>query len=179
MSTLLLNLVIGLKTLAIFKVRAILAITGVILGTLSVVLVNNVTGSLKEKTARELASLGKDILVVRSDFTQSIRTSAILSGTATLTLEDARAIQDTSPFVNEAIPYGNIPFPVRYGKTTVAGTVVAGTKRAFFDLRGYTISTGRFFSEEEDNSLERIAVIGSKVAQSLFPDEAPLGKFIL
>ncbi|HLC16330.1 MAG TPA: ABC transporter permease [Thermodesulfovibrionia bacterium] len=179
MSTLLLNLVIGLKTLAIFKVRAILAITGVILGTLSVVLVNNVTGSLKEKTARELASLGKDILVVRSDFTQSIRTSAILSGTATLTLEDARAIQDTSPFVNEAIPYGNIPFPVRYEKTTVAGTVVAGTKRAFFDLRGYTISTGRFFSEEEDNSLERIAVIGSKVAQSLFPDEAPLGKFIL
>jgi putative ABC transport system permease protein len=178
MKTLFLNLAIGLKTLAIFKVRAILAITGVILGTLSVVLVNNITGSLKEKTAIELASLGKDILIVRSDFTQSIRTSAILSGTTTLTLEDSRAIQNTSPFVKAAIPYGNIPFPVRYGKATVAGTLVAGTRRAFFELRGYSVNSGRFFSEEEDDSLKRVAVVGSKVAESLFPNEVPLGKFI-
>ena len=69
MRAIFLNLGIGLKTLAVFKVRAILAITGMILGTLSVVLVNNITGSLKKKTAQELASLGKNIMVIRSDFT--------------------------------------------------------------------------------------------------------------
>ena len=178
MRAIFLNLGIGLKTLAVFKVRAILAITGMILGTLSVVLVNNITGSLKKKTAQELASLGKNIMVIRSDFTPSIRTSSLLSGSATLTLEDARVIKNASPYIKTAIPYCNIPFQVRYGKTTVVGAVVVGTKRAFFELRGYSLSSGRFFSEEEDDGLQRVAVIGSKVAESLFPEESPIGKYI-
>lgn len=173
-----LNLGIGLKTLAILKVRAILAITGVILGTLSVVLVNNITGSLKKKTAQELASLGKDILVIRSDFTHSIRTSSLLSGSATLTLKDARKIKNSSPYIKTAIPYGNMSLQVRHENITVADSIVAGTNRVFFDLRGYTLSSGRFFSEDENNSLKRVTVIGSKVAESLFPNESPIGKFI-
>jgi len=62
-----------------------------------------------------------------------------------------------------------------YDKKTVMIYGVSGT---FLDIDTGKIDRGRFFTEEEDASLARVAVLGSNVAQDLYGDQNPVGQTI-
>jgi putative ABC transport system permease protein len=89
-----LNLHIALRSLANFKLRTALAILGVFLGTFSLIIVSNLSDSLRKKTEKEAASLGKNLLIVRSGVVRRFGAQTrLLSEATTLTTRDAKAIK--------------------------------------------------------------------------------------
>ena len=61
-----LNLTIAKRSLYNFKLRSALALLGVFLGTFSLIVVSNLSGSFAQKTMLEINSLGENLLIVRN-----------------------------------------------------------------------------------------------------------------
>jgi putative ABC transport system permease protein len=175
-----LNLRIALRSLANFKLRTTLAVLGVFLGTFSLIVVLNLSGALEKKTEQESESLGKNLLIVRSGVVRRFgpRTH-LLTEAATLTVRDAQAIIQGSEFITAVSPSGNSSFPVRYRGVGLTSIFVAGVTPNYTDVRNFNVSEGSFITDTENNNMEKVAVLGSEVAEKLFGNENPLGRYIL
>ena len=58
-------------------------------------------------------------------------------------------------------------------------TLVICTGYDFFDILGLPVGSGNFFTKEDYNKGEKVAVIGSQIAHQLFPNKNPLGQNII
>jgi putative ABC transport system permease protein len=175
-----LNLHIALRSLANFKLRTALAILGVFLGTFSLIIVSNLSDSLRKKTEKEAASLGKNLLIVRSGVVRRFGAQArLLSEATTLTTRDAKAIIESSPFVSDVSSSSNKSFPVRYGDVTLTSVLVMGVTPNYTDVRDFRVKEGRFVNNNDNKNLNRVAVIGKEVADKLFGVRNPIGEYIL
>jgi len=175
-----LNLRIAVKSLYSFKLRTSLAVLGVFLGTFSLIVVSNLTGSLAKKAEMEIERLGKNLLVVASGTVRTFGGQARLFGqAATLTLEDAAAIAATSPFITQLSPFSSKTFPIRYEKVVLKGILVAGVAANYPAIRNFGVSEGSFFSDNDNRNAARVAVLGKEVADKLFGGQNPLGRHIL
>ena len=180
MKRILLNLKIAVRSLLNFKLRTALAILGVFLGTFSLIVVSNLSDSLMIKTEKEAESFGKNLLIVRSGVVRKMGTSTrLLSEATTLTIEDAQAVVQGSRFISDVSASGNKLFPVRYENTVLKSILVVGVPVNYPAIRNFPVGEGRFISAEDDRTLNKVAVIGTKVAERLFGKEDPIGKHIL
>jgi putative ABC transport system permease protein len=175
-----LNLKIAVRSLMNFKLRTTLAVLGVFLGTFSLIVVSNLSDSLTTKTRIESEKLGKNLLIVRSGVVRRFGTSTrLLSEATTLRPEDAGAILAGSSFVNDVSASGNKNFPVRYENTALKSILVMGIMPNYSEIRNFRAKNGRFISVQDNATLAKVAVIGTKVAEKLFGRQDPLGKHIL
>jgi putative ABC transport system permease protein len=55
-------------------------------------------------------------------------------------------------------------------------TKVVGTTSAFPAVRNFAVRAGRFFDDEDERASRRVAVLGARVAQTLFDGADPVGK---
>lgn len=180
MNRILLNLKIAFRSLLNFKLRSILAVLGVFLGTFSLIVVSNLSDSLLKKTEQEAESLGKNLLIVRSGIVRKFGTrTRLLSEATTLKIEDAESLKYSSTFIKDVSPSGNKTFPVRYGNTVLKSVLVVGVLPNYPEIRNFYVNEGRFISKDDNKILNKVAVLGSKVSQKLFGKENPIGKHIL
>lgn len=172
-----LNLKIAVGSLCKFRLRTSLAVLGVFLGTFSLVVVSNISKSLALKTEREVETLGKNLLIVRSGITRQFGPGTrLLSEATNLTPDDAEAIRTHINHVSESSPSGHKVFPLRYRETVLTAVPVVGVMPEYPSVRNFKVGEGRFVTHDDNKTLERKAVIGSAVAQKLFGRENPMGK---
>jgi putative ABC transport system permease protein len=180
MKRIFLNLKIAVRSLLNFKLRTSLAILGVFLGTFSLIVVSNLSDSLMIKTEKEAENFGKNLLIVRSGVVRKMGTSTrLMSEATTLTIEDAQAVVLGSRFISDVSASGNKLFPVRYENTVLKSILVVGVPPNYPAIRNFPVAEGRFISPEDDRTLNKVAVIGTKVAERLFGKEDPIGKHVL
>jgi putative ABC transport system permease protein len=91
-----------------------------------------------------------------------------MSGTQqNLTLEDAAAILQEVPGIQEIAPVVNGNAQVKYLNKN-SRTSVTGTTRSYFTARNFEVEKGRAFTEVEAEQLAHVAVIGPTTAENLF-----------
>ena len=61
---------------------------------------------------------------------------------------------------------------------TVRGAEIVGATERYFDIKNMTIAQGRPFSAQEVRSGVPVVVVGSEVAQKLYPARDPIGKTV-
>ncbi|OHE18538.1 MAG: hypothetical protein A2X96_00210 [Syntrophobacterales bacterium GWC2_56_13] len=176
----LLNLKIALGSLGNFKLRTALAVLGVFFGTLSLVVVGNLSDSLALKTEQEIANLGNNLIIVVSGQIHRYGPNTPLISRATnLTLGDAEAIAISLPAAARVSPSGFKAFPVRRGNTVLKAIAVNGVTPDFSEVRNFEIAEGSPITEEDDRLQRKVALIGRTTAEKLFGEENPVGKTIL
>ncbi|MBF0555819.1 MAG: ABC transporter permease [Nitrospirae bacterium] len=173
-----LNLTIAVKSLGSFKLRTFLAITGVVLGTLSLITVANTSRSMELKTINDLERFGKNLLTVKSGLMRGHGSPTDLTESLRLTPGDARAIKESMPEVKTVAPAATKTFPIKYKNTTVTGTMMMGIPMEFLKLKKIPVENGRLFTDKDNNEMAKVAIIGSKAAGKLFKGEDPIGKTI-
>ncbi len=179
-SWVILNSRIAVGSLCNFRLRTLLAIVGVFLGTFSLIVVANLSKSLIKKTEMEAEKLGKDLIVVRSGIVKRFGTRMrILQEATTLKESDAKAIMNGAVSVLAVSPSSSIAFPVRYGGISLSNVPVIGVMPEYSTLRSFNVQEGAFITEEDVRDLRRVAVLGSRVAKRLFGEEEPVGRYIL
>lgn len=174
------NFKIATGSLCGFRLRTLLAIFGIFLGTFSLIIVANLSKSLVKKTELEAEKLGKDIIIVRSGIVKRFGARMrILSESTNLKIEDAHAILDGTTSVINVSPSSSKPFPVRYNGISLSNIPVIGVMPDFTTIRNFNVEHGTFITDNDVKKLNKVVVLGKAVARKLFGNEDPLGKYVL
>lgn len=168
----------GYRTLIANKVRTCLSMLGILIGVGAVVATLAIGNGAQKAIEKQLASLGSNLIVLRS---QAIRVGGVaqeVGATTRLTFEDANAIKDQVAAVKEISPIVNGRAQVTYLNKNW-GTQVYGVTPVYANIRAAQPIAGRFFSEDEVQKRARVALIGLSVMKQLFGEDAnPIGEMI-
>ena len=173
------NLLLSAKALLRHRVRTALALSGTAVGVGAVLVMTAVGEGAEAEVVSEIEALGRNLLIVSAGDAPRVpwrrRTQPKVT---TLTLEDAAAILEEAPEVARIAPAQDRGRRVKFGQISTMTTVL-GTTPDFEEVRDFRVVGGRYFTEEEGRRSARVAVLGSRVRDLLFPYEDPLGKTML
>jgi|SRR5690349_3237844 len=162
------------------RTRAGLMMLGIVVGISSLAILSSIGEATKRDTIKRFKNmLGTfDTIIVRPGGSRLRGMPTLVNVPPTLRFEDADAIAAELPEV-KAVSEVQTAFDidVQYRDRT-ASPAIFGVSRNWLELRSEDVADGSFFSEEQNASLTRVAVLGTDVRNSLFPDEDSLGKSI-
>src|SRR5436309_293480 len=163
------------------KLRASLTLIGIIIGVFSIIGVMTLLDALQKGLDSGLSQLGTNTFQIQKYpvvFAGGPGRWRKFEKRKDITLEQAYQLK------NEARMYKYIGLEdwaggktIKFGKLqTNPNFQLGGVTPEFLESNSYTISEGRFFTEQDNNSERRIAVIGMDVVDKLFPFTRPVGQ---
>jgi putative ABC transport system permease protein len=172
------NLLLSAKAILRHRVRTALALSGTAVGVGAVLVMTAVGEGAKDQVISEIEALGRNLLVVSSgDAPRVPWRQRTVPKVTTMTLDDADAIRSQATEVGLAAPAQDRARRAKYG-TISTMTTVRGTTPAYEEVRDFRTVQGRYFTEEENRISARVAVLGSRVRELLFPYEDAVGKTV-
>lgn len=168
---------IAITSLKINKMRSALTSLGIIIGVSAVIVMLAVGTGAREKIAKDMDSMGSNLLMIRSSSAKSGGVRMGMGTRPTLTLKDAEAIEKKVPGILAIAPYSSEAKQLTYGNQNWS-TSVCGTTAPYLFIRNYEIDEGRNFLPEDIKNNTKVAIIGNTVATELFGDVNPINKTI-
>ena len=176
------NFRLALRTFWGHRLRSVLTLLGIVIGVATVVSMMALLEGFKNKVNSDLSALGAAGFQLQKwpagfgnwDWDKINRRPNI-------TLADYEAIQKQLPDVARvtAEAYGVGPKKVATAsRETRPNVQLGGGTFHFFETNALNVLRGRTFSEAEVAEGAQVAVIGSDVAEVLFPDSEPVGEAI-
>ena len=162
-------------SLKINKMRSMLTSLGIIIGVSAVIIMLAVGTGAREKIAKDMESMGSNLLMVRSASANSGGVRMGFGTKPTLTLKDAEAIEKNARGILAVAPYSSESKQLTYGNQNWSSTI-GGTTGSYLFIRNYEISSGRNFVPEDNQNSSKVAIIGNTVATELFGDVDPINK---
>jgi len=157
--------------------RSLLTMLGIIIGTGAVIAVLAIGDGSQADVANRIGSLGTNLISVNpSRFSiGGVRSAA--NGAATLTYADAEAIGELKPQVAAVAPQVGGNFQITAGPNNT-NTGIVGTTTSYPGVQKWNIGEGSFFSDDDVQASNPVAVLGTTTASTLFPDSDAVGQTI-
>ena len=172
------NIEISKKILLERKVRTVLSLSGIIVGVCAVIVMVALGKGTEAKVTSQITKMGSNLLLVNAGQVKIIagraRQAKIVT---TLELKDADSIAEGVSSLKIIVPAQVKKLQVKYGDLSTKTNIV-GTTSDIVEIQNHSLSKGRFFDEDEDKGLRRVAVIGKTVVENVFGQQDPLGKII-
>jgi putative ABC transport system permease protein len=166
---------IALRALSRNKARTALTMLGIIIGVASVIAMVSLGQGAQKQVQDQISSMGTNLLIVQAG---SQRTGGVRSGAGTstsLTPDDMAAVLRDVPSISAATPSITASVPLVAGNQNWT-TRAEGVDVAYPEIRTRNVAQGQFFTESDVRSAARVAVIGTTVADALFPGQDPVGQ---
>jgi putative ABC transport system permease protein len=163
--------------------RTVLTILGIVIGIAAVITVLSTGQAIKGLIIGEVEAFGSDFIEVEVKTPNTSQAStenafSMVGGAmiTTLTEDDAEAIErhpNIKNFYAGAMGQKLINYENEFKQS-----LILGVNAAFIDIDPGEVEYGRFFLESENQGLAKVAVLGSKMRESLFGDQDPIGESI-
>jgi putative ABC transport system permease protein len=160
--------------------RTILTSLGIIIGITLVTAMGTVISGIEADFDEQMNELGADVLYVEKwpwAGGPNLKWWEYINR-PNITADLAEVINERSDLAQVAVPVASTSRTAQYGSRSAGGIGVQGAGAAFPLVNPIDLDTGRFYTALEERSARSVAVIGSSVAEALFPAEEPLGKQI-
>ncbi len=177
------NVKLAAESILSHKLRSLLTLLGLIIGTTTVIAVSSIITGLNAQVVELLESFGTNSAFIFK-FDPGIRVGRLSREERMrkpLTFEDGVAIRQACPDVAKVAIMGLKLFgtdTARYGREEILGAVLRGATVEVEQVMNAAVSDGRFFTEGENQHRAQVCVIGAAVAEKLFPHIDPVGKRI-
>jgi putative ABC transport system permease protein len=177
------NLWLALDTLRTHKFRSALTILGVLIGTMTVILVASIFKGLDQQMVDMASDFGTRTLFIYK-FEPGIKFHLTREERMRkpLTYEDAQAIREQCPSVEsvsaELFRWGPSPMIKYKGQELLDGNFTGPTPEHFQNINA-DLRDGRFFGPIDNLHRRNVCVIGADVVERFFTNEDPIGKQIL
>lgn len=165
------------RSIAANKLRTALSMIGIIIGVAAVIAVVSVAEGTSQSIRQNLSAIGSNLILISPGFTRGGGGLVSTSLSDLLTKEDAQRIQQLCPSVLYVTPMQQGNFIVQYERQNTMSGVLAVYPQ-IFNMMNLKLQEGEYFTEEDENSRRKVAVIGREIADTLFPDGDALGKTI-
>ncbi|HLS48339.1 MAG TPA: ABC transporter permease [Gemmatimonadales bacterium] len=174
---------IALDSIRASKARAFLTILGVAIGVMVVIAMASAITGINRSVAEQLESLGPKTFFVQRYFEGGLNISDGSDEMSPwrrmpwLTVEEAEVIRKL-PAVKYVTWREGSGGPVSYGNVHLQGVQVTGFSPNWIYSVGGSLTMGRNYTQVEEASGARVAVINDKTAESLFSGLDPIGRRI-
>ena len=157
----------AIASLGANKLRAGLALLGIVIGVTAVITLMSIGRGTTEQITGIIQGLGTNLLFVQPE------------GEGQLTLGDANALVDPvyAPTVLASAP------EIRTFATLVAGrentnAQVVGVTPVYLTARNLDLASGMFIKSQHVDNRDEVIVLGSNVAEQLFQNRDPVGEYV-
>jgi len=164
----------AIGALFIRKGRATLTILGIVIGIALVIIVMSVGNAIRSFILSQIESFGSDVVNVEVRVPGTENTVGI--AVTTLKASDGEAIGQLPDF--SATYSGVINQAVVAANGVTKKSMLFGVSADYPYVDSLPIESGRFFTNQEDLGISRVALIGSSVRESFFPDTDAVGEYI-
>jgi putative ABC transport system permease protein len=164
--------------------RTVLSLLGIVIGVASVILVLSLGSGVKQYLVDQVSSFGTDIIAIEVKVPKVSKTSSAnatgqVGGTTITTykLDDAKKVaklDNIDSWYALVMSQQITSFEDKKKQAMIFG-VTAGVTKADQKTE---IETGQMFSEEDDNNLRQVAVLGSAMREYYFGDSDAVGQTI-
>jgi len=159
------------------RLRSLLTMLGILIGIAAVMLTVGLGEGARRTIDQQINQLGSNLLIVMPGSTTSVTGARTAASASSLTLDDAAVIADPSvaPDVSGVAPVTSTQGSAKWG-TTNWTTIVTGTNVAWQSVRSRTLGSGRFFTADEQQRGDSVAVLGPNTAVKLFGSTPAVGE---
>jgi putative ABC transport system permease protein len=168
---------VALRALRRNKLRSVLTSLGIIIGVAAVIAMVGVGQGAKAQVEAQIASLGRNVILVFSGNFNSRGVSSGWGSVGTLSVSDADAIRLELQDVVAVSPEVRRNFQVIAGNQNWFPTIVGGSE-SYFQIRQWEVSNGGVFTEQDVRGETKVCVLGKTVAEQLFGDDDVVGKIV-
>lgn len=153
---------------------------GIVIGIASVILLMSLGASAQRLILDQVQSTGSNLIFIVPGATKGSRFASPPSVQGivikTLVKQDLDSFNN-EPSIERAAPEvrGQAKVVFENNDTTVT---FEGTTADFFAIRNFNVDRGRVFTQNDIDSLNRVAVIGPEIAKTLFGQRDPIDKII-
>ncbi|MFH1678336.1 MAG: ABC transporter permease, partial [Candidatus Omnitrophota bacterium] len=159
------------------KVRSFLSILGILFGVGAVIAMMALGEGAKLSMEQRLKSLGSNLLSIRGGHSR-VRGASSGAGTVTrFTFEDVDMIKGLSAYIKKASGSCRGNAQIVYENENW-NTSIEGVGYDYGEMRAAIPEIGRWFTKEEINRRDKVAIVGITVANKIFGNRNPIGKEI-
>ena len=167
----------GIATRSILrnKLRTLLTMLGIVIGVAAVIVMVALGQGAQSMIEQQIKGLGTNMLMVMAGSTSQ---GGVSQGAGTF---NRLTIPDAEKLAREGTTLAAVS-PVIFSRGQLIGgagnwrTSIMGVSPAYQAIRDWSTRSGSFFTEADLRAVRRVVVLGSTVADALFPDADPVGQ---
>ena len=170
---------VALKSLGRNPVRSFLSCLGIGIGITAVILAMAIGQGAKTMMVKEISSMGNNLLMVFPERRNAGPVSGGMGQGQNMTADDAEAVKrELGHLLQGVCPWIRSSGQLMYAAKNWSSSI-QGVSPDVCLISNWTVTDGRFFTDEEVEDASRVCVIGTTVKANLFAaDEDPVGKVI-
>lgn len=159
--------------------RTLLTMLGIIIGIASVILIVSLGQGATQTITNQISSFGTNLIVVIPG-SLSQGGGAGIASIKTLTPEDGEEILESGRVINVAAVSPMVSKPAKAVAEGIdVQTTIQGVGTAYQTIQTINMVQGEFLTEDHEQGLARVAVLGADIAVDLFGEGAePIGRSI-
>ncbi len=166
---------VALRSLWANKMRSFLTMLGIIIGVAAVITLVSIGNGLKIYIEEQFEALGSNLIYIYPGDLSSGFGEQALIGKAQLKDQHRQAITRLNLPIEALSAVIQVADQAKYKENTF-NSVIFGAEASYGEFANVELGLGRFFTESEEERKRRVAVIGSRVVEEIFPGIDPLGK---
>jgi len=159
------------------KMRSLLTMLGIIIGVGAVIVMVAIGEGAQSQIEERIQNLGTNMIVITPG---SSSQSGVSQGAGTfnrLQLDDAEKLTREGYTLNAVSPVFITGGQIVGGQGNWRSQIL-GVSVDYINIRDWPIASGDFFTQDDLRAKRKVVVLGSTVAENLFPDEDPVGQRI-
>jgi len=171
---------IAWEGLTLNKARSFLTTLGVIIGVGAVIVMMAVSAGAEAEIADQINALGANLIVVMPSFSRGGFGAGAGGGGGPrgFPYDDIAAIAENVTGINGVSAEQPTTQDIKADGTTLEGVSVIGTTADFTEVREYAVAEGRFVTDEDNDRVNKVVVLGYDIAQELFGDQEAVGQSV-
>ncbi len=158
------------------KLRSLLTMLGIIIGVASVIIMIGISAGTEAAIEEQITGLGSNLVFVTQNFSRGGADRFRQGGG--LVYDDASAIADNVNGVVAVVVEQPSTETVRAGNIVLDGVAIQGSTADFPSVRDIEVESGRYFTRQEVDRTQKVAVLGASLAQELFGEVTPIGQTV-
>jgi putative ABC transport system permease protein len=169
---------VALETLLTHKMRSFLMLLGIVLSVSTLIMVVSLISGVNLYVANRIANLGSNVFLVlrfpiitdMDELVKATRRNKIL------TWEDYIFLRDNSKLALRVGAQANQLGRTKANGQTVEDTTIYGVTANIGDMKTEGPAAGRYITDTDNQHRSLVALIGTDIAEKLFPGVDPIGK---
>ncbi|MBR2695343.1 ABC transporter permease [Candidatus Saccharibacteria bacterium] len=164
------------------RTRSFLTCLGIAIGVASIILILSLMGSIKNLVSKQISDAGANLIVIRPTSTRSTVDSIVNELTTStqylksnLTLKDIKTIEKVEGIAAVSPLAVSVNSLKGDTENIVPSATIVGTNPDFLKIQNLNLKKGTFLREDAETPT---AVIGAKLANTLFGTAEPISKTI-